>query len=727
MRKRSADLFSCIMGHMRIPQKSEVRHVSGNIRDLESQLKQIIGSEKTDEKRIRRAVDNHTEASAMEILNRTDVEELNRSGERIRVNALRREGYTNIGRLVGTSYSKLEGLEGIGEQSASLIRRKVKQMYKELKEQVLLRIRTDNPEKEDRELVQALYIYLHSKDVRSEADKLYRAYHEQIRQDLKQAAVLEGSLRRLFAGRERKEEAAQAYEALRQLDTKAYRKQVMSLVQQHRSVNRTVSDICMEAFRRNAALYYAALSSFDDRPVKVDHYGLSDKLIESIDAVELSDRHLKAVLRPYQTFGVKYILHQKKVMLGDEMGLGKTVEAIAVMTNLAAEGMSRFLVVCPASVIVNWEREIRKFSDLEPRLIRGYDARGLQEWLAEGGAGITTYETIVRMSLPPEIRLDLLVADEAHYVKNPSALRTAAMRRLTMQADRILFMTGTPLENRVEEMSLLVGMLSHSTGEELSRYDSISSAPKYRRILAPVYLRRRREDVLNELPEKEEIENWVEMTEEDQQHYRAALRADRFMDLRRVSWQTEDPEQSAKAMRLLEICEEAHVNGYKVIVFSFFRDTLDAVSRLLGDLAAEQITGSVSSEKRQEIIDRFTLTDDHCVLPAQVIAGGTGLNIQAANIVVFCEPQLKPSVENQAVSRVYRMGQTQKVIIHRLLCVHTIDERIMDLLTDKQELFDRFADDSLIGTESLKMTESAWIKQAADEERKRWGEEKEPL
>ncbi|MBQ1445977.1 MAG: DEAD/DEAH box helicase family protein, partial [Solobacterium sp.] len=498
---------------MRIPQKSEVRHVSGNIRDLESQLKQIIGSEKTDEKRIRRAVDNHTEASAMEILNRTDVEELNRSGERIRVNALRREGYTNIGRLVGTSYSKLEGLEGIGEQSASLIRRKVKQMYKELKEQVLLRIRTDNPEKEDRELVQALYIYLHSKDVRSEADKLYRAYHEQIRQDLKQAAVLEGSLRRLFAGRERKEEAAQAYEALRQLDTKAYRKQVMSLVQQHRSVNRTVSDICMEAFRRNAALYYAALSSFDDRPVKVDHYGLSDKLIESIDAVELSDRHLKAVLRPYQTFGVKYILHQKKVMLGDEMGLGKTVEAIAVMTNLAAEGMSRFLVVCPASVIVNWGREIRKFSDLEPRLIRGYDARGLQEWLAEGGAGITTYETIVRMSLPPEIRLDLLVADEAHYVKNPSALRTAAMRRLTMQADRILFMTGTPLENRVEEMSLLVGMLSHSTGEELSRYDSISSAPKYRRILAPVYLRRRREDVLNELPEKEEIENWVEMTE----------------------------------------------------------------------------------------------------------------------------------------------------------------------------------------------------------------------
>ncbi len=711
--------------NMNIPQKSGIRKTSENIRKLEKELNAVIRSEKDDERRVQRALGNLKDARAMEILQRADVDELNRGGDRIRVSALHRNGITHIGELVNMSYSKLERMEGIGDQSASLIRKKVKRMYADAKEGVSLRIRTEDPGKEDRELVQAVYILLHSQAVREQAKTLMNHEHPKIREALKDVQVLSSTLRRLFSSRAGRENAAEAYTYLTGLEHGEYRRNVQELTGKHREINRTVSDVCMEDFRHNAADFYAVITKYDDHGLSEKRYGLSDELIEEIAAVELSPLHLKAVLRPYQEFGVKYILHQGNVMLGDEMGLGKTVEAIAVMTNLAARGERRFLVVCPASVLVNWEREIAKFSDLPAVLIRGNDARGLDRWLAEGGAGITTYETISHIFLPEGERIPLLVADEAHYVKNPAALRTAAMKRLSASADRVLFMSGTPLENRVEEMSLLVGMLKPAIAEELRKYDSLTGAAKYREMLAPVYLRRKREDVLSELPEKEEIENWVEMTDEDRYHYRKAVLAERFMDMRRVSWQTDGPDGSAKAVRLREICEEAHVNGHKVIVFSFFRDTLDRVSAMLGDLAAEQINGSVSSVRRQEIIDGFTDSDEHSVLVAQVQAGGTGLNIQAANIVVFCEPQLKPSIENQAVSRVYRMGQTEKVIVHRLLSVRTVDERIMDLLTDKQELFDHFADDSVIGNESLKMTESAWIRQTVAEERKRWLEEAE--
>ena len=157
----------------------------------------------------------------------------------------------------------------------------------------------------------------------------------------------------------------------------------------------------------------------------------------------------------------------------------------------------------------------------------------------------------------------------------------------------------------------------------------------------------------------------------------------------------------------------------KVIVFSFFRSTLRKVTELLGDRCMEPITGAISPQRRQEIVDAFSQAEDGAVLVSQVQAGGTGLNIQSASVIIFCEPQIKPSIENQAISRAYRMGQVRDVLVYRLLADDTVDERIMEVLQDKQLQFDSFADDSVVGEESLKPKESDWIQKMVAEEKQR--------
>lgn len=263
-------------------------------------------------------------------------------------------------------------------------------------------------------------------------------------------------------------------------------------------------------------------------------------------------------------------------------------------------------------------------------------------------------------------------------------------------------MTGTPLENRVEEMCYLIKCLRPDLAEDVEDMAYFSSAPQFREKLAPVYLRRTREDVLTELPALVEKEQWCEMSLAEWEAYLLSVMAENFMAMRQVSWDIPDVSKSSKAKRLLQLCAMAEEEGRKAIVFSFFRDTIDSVAELLGDKALEPITGSVSPQKRQQIVDEFTAAPNGTVLLCQVQAGGTGLNIQAASMIIFCEPQIKPSIENQAISRAYRMGQIRTVVVHRLLCDNTVDERILELLREKQEVFDSFAGESATGSEYMK-------------------------
>ena len=447
--------------------------------------------------------------------------------------------------------------------------------------------------------------------------------------------------------------------------------------------------------------------------------GLPETLAQEIRQEQLDLTGLRCELRRYQKWGVLYILHQKKVLLGDEMGLGKTVQAIAAMVAARNAGEHHFLVVCPASVLENWCREIRKHSDLDVYKVYGENKEQILEtWLCNGGVGVTTYDGAQVMEKKPRLTLGMIVVDEAHYMKNPGAKRTQRLRKLCPQGKRLLFMTGTALENRVEEMISLISVLQPQVADTARSLAALSAAPQFREAVAPVYYRRRREDVLTELPELIETEQWCRLLPRERRIYEQAVLDGSFMAARRVSWNVPDPRESSKGQRLLELIEDAKEEGRKVIVFSYFLGTMEKVRQLVGDSCMPPINGSVAPAQRQEIVDAFERAPAGAVLPAQIQAGGTGLNIQTASVVILCEPQLKPSIENQAISRAYRMGQTRNVLVYRLLAEDTVDEEIMGMLAQKQAAFDAYADESVAGKESLELDQAALSQIMAQEKQR---------
>ena len=197
-------------------------------------------------------------------------------------------------------------------------------------------------------------------------------------------------------------------------------------------------------------------------------------------------------------------------------------------------------------------------------------------------------------------------------------------------------------------------------------------------------------DVLQELPPPLETEEWVTFGTADASAYRSAVAEGNFMAMRQAAYAPGNAAGSAKLDRLSEIVEEAASNGRKIVVFSYFRRMLDAVGSELGDLTMGPLTGSVPPVKRQALIDQFTDARMPKVLVAQIEAGGVGLNIQAASVVLLTEPQWKPSTEEQAIARCHRMGQARRVDVHRLLAEDSVDQRMLEVLATKAALFDEY-------------------------------------
>ena len=329
--------------------------------------------------------------------------------------------------------------------------------------------------------------------------------------------------------------------------------------------------------------------------------------------------------------------------------------------------------------------------------------------IRSGGVAVTTYETTGYFKLEDDFRFTMLVVDEAHYIKNPGAARSKNVKKISEHADRMLFMTGTALENKVDEMIALIDILRPEIASSVRSRAFMATAPQFRERVAPVYYRRKREQVLTELPELIENKEWCTMTPQEEEIYEKTVYSKNFMAIRRVSWNVDDLKYSSKAKRLLEIVEDARDDDRKVIVFSYFLDTIGAVCELLGPSSCmNPINGSITPQRRQEIIDEFDSAPAGTVLPAQIQSGGTGLNIQSASVVVICEPQYKPSIENQAISRAYRMGQARNVLVYRLLCEDTVDERILTILERKQAEFDAFADKSVAAKESIELDDKSF-------------------
>jgi SNF2 family DNA or RNA helicase len=448
-----------------------------------------------------------------------------------------------------------------------------------------------------------------------------------------------------------------------------------------------------EEYAQDAASFNALLSTLGGQRETDDSEAaqgfLPDELRQEIVAVPLDTSLLKATLRGYQVFGAQYAIHQRHSMLGDEMGLGKTVQALATMTHMAANGQTRFLVVCPASVQINWINEISKHTTLTGHSLHGNDRdEATLRWLRSGGVAVTTFGTLGRLDGIAEAGVAMVVVDEAHYVKNPEAQRAKQVARIVAQSQRALFLTGTPMENRVEEFRNLVQHLQPRVARDLDPADALTGARRFRRAVATVYLRRNQEDVLTELPDKIEVEDWVRFTRADTAAYTAAVRARNIMRMRQAAFHAPD---SAKLDRLAEIVAESGEDGFKVIVFSNFLNVLRTVHSRLGESVVGAITGSVAPVARQQLVDTFTRVSGHAVLLSQIEAGGVGLNVQAASVVIIAEPQWKPSIEEQAIARAYRMGQVRKVQVHRLLTKDSVDERMREIQERKSLLFAEFA------------------------------------
>lgn len=458
------------------------------------------------------------------------------------------------------------------------------------------------------------------------------------------------------------------------------------------------SDIWTDFLSRPAD-YFGMLTElgFLTEDEKKMHGDLPEEVIEAVRAIELKKGFLKASLRAYQDFGARFVLAQKKVVIGDEMGLGKTVEALAVLTHLRATGQTHFVVVCPAAVVSNWMREIAKHTELKATRIHGPSwerAYSIKRWLYNGGVAVTTFD-LARDLLPDIGTTDVACAifDEAHYIKNPAAKRSIAAASLLDRVPYAILMTGTPLENRVQEFRNLIGYIRPDLSEGAPDY----LPSKFRKHVAPAYLRRNQEDVLTELPELVEVEEWMPMSPADARDYRAAVEESHFMKMRRAAMLSGE---STKLSRLTEIVGEAEANGRRVIVFSYFREVLDEVARTLPGPVFGPLTGSVPARDRQAMVDRFSDASHGAALVAQITAGGVGLNIQSASVVVICEPQIKPTMEAQAIARAHRMGQVNSVQVHRLLSEDSVDERMVDILAEKRVLFDEFARDSVIAQQA---------------------------
>ena len=703
------------------PNTSEVKRIIKAFDVILEQQKAIIIQRDAVVKNVAKTTSNYTEDEILKTLESIDIEEINRGSISIRVSSLKKAGYSNYLQIYKLKdFSQLYKLDGISQTTAYQIKNIVYETANEIKKHTLPQISIDDKNNKATELVKSIYIYQNSKNILDAIENLYSKHKAEILSHITNAKRITSSIMWLFTAKSLKEEAITSYLELKELEEEKYLENVEFYISKLKELELISTNIVWKDFENNSAKYYTTLENLlGIKGMQTSKYGLSSELAESINKLDLNLKGLKCILRNYQEFGVKYILHQKQVLLGDEMGLGKTVQAIGAMVCSRNLGEKYFLVVCPASVLINWFREIKLHSDLTPIKIHGEDRdSSIESWLKSGGVAITTYETLSKINLDNLININMLIVDEAHYIKNPKAQRTKNLLKAREKSDKVLFMTGTPLENNVDEMHFLINCLQPEIAKSIVNFKHLSSAKMFKEKVSPVYFRRTRNDVLKELPDLIENEEWCEMSEEEKQLYKDNTNAENFMAMRQVSWEVENILNSSKGQRLLELHQKAIEEKRKIIVFSFFLKTLEKVQTLLGNNCIGLITGAVSPDKRQEIVDKFAKSPDGSVLVAQIQAGGTGLNIQTASMVVLCEPQLKPSTENQAISRTYRMGQVRNVLVYRLLCDESVDERIMEILENKQNIFDNFADKSVMGKHSIEITENA-TKKIIEKEKER--------
>ena len=436
---------------------------------------------------------------------------------------------------------------------------------------------------------------------------------------------------------------------------------------------------------------------------------------------------LAAQMRPYQQLGSAWLWYLAENRLGgilaDEMGLGKTLQALAVLACPDPAGPATSLVVCPASLVENWRREAARFA---PSL-RVHVHHG-QKRLTEAGAlgasdlVITSYGTLARdRDLFSTMAFRFIVADEAQHIKNRRSQNAQALKSLSARARFVL--TGTPLENSLDDLRslfefLMPGYLERVPpglkAQERSWYDARLKAKT-----APYILRRTKAAVAPELPEKIEQVIWCDFTAAQRSLYQktqekserelidmaaagaseSSLKFAALTQLLRLRQICCDPrlleptrpdEESAKLDAFRELVAEAADDGHRLLVFSQFTSLL---ALLRDELAAQAIPfayfdGSMTPKARQAQVDLFQTTPSVLVFLISLKAGGTGLNLTAADTVIHYDPWWNPAAEAQATDRAHRIGQRRTVTSYKLICAGSVEERVLALQATKRALLE---------------------------------------
>lgn len=681
----------------------------GQLRSTSSELQHI--RERAD-RDVEHAVDELLARRVHDQLVSTSVERLSEITQSVRVKALLRHGYRTLADLQGVSSSALQQVHGVGPASASQVVRAVSEMQARFRSQPLDIPGPYEIGPEHKDLLRAAYRRVRSRRIPEKLVASLTTNDQHISSALDQTGRASGFFNRLFRREQAEGDIADGYGQLNDLLRSDELNQNLS--DAHELLHSLEPP---ENFDDLLADYHARIadygSVFDrvlsqkqlvgtltpEEKTRGCHGGLPSEIADKVEALSLTVDDLNVDLRGYQEFGTKYLVVQQRTILGDEMGLGKTIQAMAAMVHLKnTEDASHFLVVAPASIIGNWVREIAERTELPIRVLHG-DGRYSEQkaWHAHGGVAVTSYATLRSLSGLDATPIHMLVVDEAHYIKNPDAQRTQNVVRLATNSDRTVLMTGTPLENRPSEFVSLVNTCDQPLARQLgaasaNRIETVVAAHQFETLVAPVYLRRNQEDVLHELPECLEVDEWVSLSAACQGLYLNAVREGNVMAMRQAA--NGHDTNSAKFSRLDELLQYYRSEQRKIVIFSFFLRTLDLVGELVGE--HHRIDGSVAAQRRMPLIDEFNNTPGWAAMICQINAAGVGLNLQAASAVVLVEPQFKPTTEWQAIKRVHRIGQSRRVVVHRLLARETIDESLKELVGQKTGVFNEYARESAV-------------------------------
>ena len=419
---------------------------------------------------------------------------------------------------------------------------------------------------------------------------------------------------------------------------------------------------------------------------------------EVVNAV--SSLELPFVLRRYQLGGVIFLAQRDSALLADDMGLGKTVQcivAISALEKLAV--LRRVLVVVPKSLRQNWKREFDVWSpDLRARLVEGSRSSRAAQYLLPIPLLIATYDQ-VRADAELFGRrqvFSLVILDEAQRIKNRASQTGLACT--TIPRERSWALTGTPLENCPED---LVGVFSFVQPGLISKSLPLEEV---HRSISPIFLRRTVETALPELPNRIEQTIELELDREQSHEYervwgeRAQYRGQDgallaiLTRLKQICNYVPEAASSCKLQALDLIVENSLAMGGKVLVFSQYVETLRWLQPRVAGGNPVIFHGGLSEDERAEVLDSFRRAGDRDVLLMSLTAGSVGLNLQEADVVVLFDRWWNPAVEEQAVRRAYRFGRTRPVHVFKFIVRRTVEERIDDILTRKQGLFNTYVE-----------------------------------